>query len=144
MPSIHSAVDSTLGYAFQTLHALVVLLRAGDEESVTLELTDDVTLHHNPTTLDAPDETRMQLAHSIRSRVPEVTLKSVKLWKTLGIWADEYSPSERYFLVTCAPVCEELQCLVSDCGRERLQHQLEEEAVRVVNEREQHLHAHED
>jgi hypothetical protein len=144
MPADHSAVDSTLGYAFQTLHALVVLLRAADDESVTLELTDDVTLHHNPTTLGAPEETRMQLAHSIRSRIPELNLKSIKLWKTIGIWADEYSPADRYFLVTCATVCADLQCLAGDGDRQRLQIKLEEEAARVVDERHRGIHAHEE
>lgn len=144
MPADHSAVDSTLGYAFQTLHALVVLLRARDDESVTLELTDDVTLHHNPTALDVPEETRIQLAHSIRERIPELNLKSVKLWKTIGIWANEYSPTERYFLVTCAPVCEELQCLVGECDRNGLRQKLEEEATRVVQERQQGIHAYEE
>jgi len=39
MTADHIAVDSTLGYNFQTLHALLVLLKANDDEAVTLELT---------------------------------------------------------------------------------------------------------
>lgn len=142
MPADHSAVDSTLGYAFQTLHALVVLLRAGDDESVSIELTDDVTLHHSRSTLNAPEETRLQLAHSIRNKVPELTLKSTKLWKTIAIWAPEYNPAERYFLVTCAPVCGDLQCLIADSDRSALQRQLEEEAARVIDENQRVLHDH--
>src|ERR1051326_4295589 len=120
MPADHSAVDSTLGYAFQTLHALVVLLRAADDESVSIELTDDVTLHHNRSTLSAPEETRLQLAHSIRSRIPELTLKSTKLWKTIAIWAPEYKPTERYSLITCAPISSDLQCLTAASDRATL------------------------
>ncbi len=144
MPADYSAVDSTLGYAFQTLHALVVLLRAADDESVSIELTDDVTLHHNRSTLHAPEETRLQLAHSIRARVPELKLNSTKLWKTIRIWASQYNPNERYFLITCAPICVELQCLTDDTDRTQLQGQLEDEANRVIDEKARGVHAHEE
>jgi len=138
MPADHSAVDSTLGYAFQTLHALVVLLRADDDESVSLELTDDVTLHHMPRS----DVTRFQVAHSVRPTMPELTLTSAKLWKTMGIWASEYSPVERYFLVTCAPICADLRCLTSDSERGTLRLQLEDEARRVIEENSRGVHEH--
>jgi C-terminal domain 7 of the ABC-three component (ABC-3C) systems len=140
--SDHSAVDSTLGYAYQTLYALVVLLRAGDDESVSLELTDDVTLHHNPAVLSASEETRFQLAHSIRSKVPELKLNSTKLWKTLAIWADEYNSAERYFLVTCAPICADLQPLCCDTDRSALLLLLQEEAQRVIDENQKGVHEH--
>ena len=142
MPADHSAVDSTLGYAFQTLHALVVLLRAADEESVSIELTDDITLHHNRSTLSAPEDTRFQLAHSIRARVPELTLKSAKLWKTIAIWASEYNPSERYFLITCAPICSDLECVTGEADRTALRGKLEDEATRVIDENTRSVHAH--
>ncbi|MCU1330164.1 MAG: hypothetical protein JWN34_5534 [Bryobacterales bacterium] len=144
MPADHSAVDSTLGYAFQTLHALVILLRAADNESVSIELTDDVTLHHSRSTLNSPEETRLQLAHSIRARMPELGLSSAKLWKTIRIWASEYNPNERYFLITCAPICSELECLAGDADRAGLQRLLEDEANRVVDERDRRVHAHDE
>jgi hypothetical protein len=96
-----------------------------DDESVSLELTDDVSLHHSRSDLNGPEETRFQLAHSVRPSVPEL-LKSTKLWKTIGIWASEYEPTEFYFLITCAPICSDLQCLTSDTDRARLLRQLEE------------------
>ena len=87
MPADHNAVDSTLGYNFQTLHALVVLLGAGDDESVTIELTDDITLHHAPIAPDSIDSTRFQVSHSLKTSLPEIKISTTKLWKTLRIWA---------------------------------------------------------
>ena len=141
MPADHSAVDSTLGYAFQTLQALIVLLQADDDESVSIELTDDVTLHHVPSTSGSA-ESRFQVAHSTNRSLPEVTLKSVKFWKTLGIWASEYAPNERYFLLTCAPVSAELLCLTSDGDRAAILKNLEEEAGLVIEEQQQGVREH--
>jgi hypothetical protein len=143
MSGDHNAVDSYLGYAFQTLQALIVLLRAGDDESVSLELTDDVTLHHS-SDVSGSSDSRYQVAHSTKPTLPDVTLKSTKLWKTIGIWASEYTPSERYFLLTCAPVGPELQCLSTDDDRAFLQTKLEQEAAQVIREREQGIYEHKD
>jgi len=141
----HNAVDSYLGFAHQTLSALTLLLDAGDDESVTLELTDDVTVHHpSPHTPHAPVDTRHQISHTIGASPAEMTLKSVKLWKTIGIWAAEYDEKERYILVTCAPICQELKCLADNTNRGPLQTLLEEEARRVVHEHDQKLHKHQD
>ena len=93
----HSAVDSYLGFAHQTLSALALLLNAGDDESVTLELTDDVTVHHAGP--DEPADTRHQISHTIGESPAELTLKSVKLWKTIGIWVAEYNEKEHYILL---------------------------------------------
>ncbi len=144
MPADHNAVDSTLGYNFQTLHGLVVLLQASDDESVTLELSDDITLHHSPARFTNHNETRFQVSHSTRSNLPEVTIKSPKLWKTFRIWAAEYDPSERYFLLTCAPVSLELICLTAPADRSSLQAALETEAAFVINDNEQGTHEHRD
>ena len=138
----HSAVDSYLGFAHQTLSALTLLLTAGDDESVTLELTDDVTLHH--ASPDEPADTRHQISHTIGKSPAELTLKSVKLWKTIGIWAAEYDENEHYVLVTCAPVCQELKCLANNSDHGPLQVLLEDEAARVVQEHDQELHKHQD
>lgn len=141
MPADHSAVDSTLGYVFQTLQALIILLQANDDESVSLELTDDVTLHHTPSTNGSADS-RYQVAHSNKPSLPEVTLKSAKLWKTIGIWASEYASNERYFLLTCAPVSADLLCLTSGGDRTAIQTKLEEEAALVIKEQQQGVHEH--
>lgn len=145
MSADHNAVDSTLGYNFQTLHALIVLLRADDDESVTIELTDDVTLHHKPWTGSEPDDSRFQVTHSIKGQLPEITSSSAKLWKTLRIWASEYNPKERYFLLTCANVSPELKPLTAAGGdRATVQQLLVTEAQRVVGEAQQKVHEHKD
>jgi hypothetical protein len=142
MSADHNAVDSTLGYNFQTLHALLVLLKANDDEAVTLELTDDVTLHHTPTVQSTQAQTRFQVAHSVLPVLSEVTLKSTKLWKTLRIWASEYDPKERYFLLTCAPVSSDLQSLTCPGDRTLVHGQLEKEALLVIQENAQNIHEH--
>jgi hypothetical protein len=145
MSADHNAVDSTLGYNYQTLHALIVLLRANDDESVTLELTDDVTLHHKPVTSSEPDDSRFQVSHSIKEQLPEITASSTKLWKTLRIWASEYDQKERYFLLTCAPVSPDLTSLTAAGGdRAAVQQLLETEAQRVVSEAQRKVHEHKD
>lgn len=145
MPLDHIAVDSTLGYAFQALHALVVLLRAGDDEAVSVELTDDIALHHAPATLDSFDITRFQVSHSLKTSLPEITVASSKLWRTLRIWAAEYNSKERYFLLTCAAVNSELQALASPIDdRKAVQVALENEAERVIEEVAQNVRSHKD
>jgi hypothetical protein len=141
MAADHSAVDSTLGYAFQTLQALIILLQANDDESVSIELTDDVTLHQTPSA-NGSAESRFQVAHSTSQSLPAVTLKSVKLWKTIGIWASEYAPNERYFLLTCAPVSADLKCLTTVGDRTAILVKFEEEAALVIKERQQGIHEH--
>jgi len=138
----HNAVDATLGYYFQTLYALVVLLKAADDELVTVELTDDVTLHHSVAALDTIEQTRYQVAHSTNPSLPELTIKSTKLWKTLRIWSSEYSEKEFYFLLTCAPVNEILKCLADETDRASLQTALEIEATTVIAENGQKIHDH--
>ncbi len=145
MPADYNAVDSTLGYNFQTLHALVVLLQAGDDESVTIELTDDITLHHTAIAPDSIDSTRFQVSHSLKASLPEIKVTTTKLWKTLRIWASEYDPKERYFLLTCATVHAELQPLtLPTADRAAVQAALEKEATRVVEEVTKKIHAHTD
>jgi ABC-3C protein len=136
MPSDHSAVDASLGYMFQALQALIILVQAGDDQSVTLELTDDVTLHY------VNSESRFQVAHSIKASLAEVTIKSAKLWKTIGIWASENSDNEHYFLLTCAPVSPDLMPLTSEADRAAIQAKLEEEAELVLAEHEAEIHKH--
>lgn len=134
----HSASDSYLGFAHQTLSALTLLLDAGDEDSVTLELTDDVTVHHSAS------DARHQISHTMADTPEALTVKAVKLWKTIWIWATEYKPTERYVLITCAPVCHELECLAGGSDRADLQLQLEIEAGRVIHEHDQKIHGHND
>jgi hypothetical protein len=137
----HNAVDSNLGYIFQTLEALIILLQAADDESVSIELTDDVTLHRVPRP-GSSAEIRYQVAHSTNVDLSPVTTKAKKLWKTLRIWASEYTTTERYFLLTCAPVSTELLCLTMTADRTALLELLEREAALVIEENRQGIHDH--
>lgn len=138
------AVDTTLGFAHQFLSALILLLGAEDDESVSIELSDDVTIHHGSDGANKTVETRYQVSHTLNSSPSELTLKSVKLWKTLAIWASEFSRLERYLLLTCAPVGSDLACLVGDSDRTALQQSLIGEANLVISEVEAKTHKHTD
>ena len=140
----YDAVDTTLGFAHQILSALVLLLGAEDGESVSIELSDDVTIHHGSDRVNKAVETRYQVSHTLNSSPLELTLKSVKLWKTLAIWASEFSRIERYLLLTCAPVGPDLSCLVVDSDRTALQQSLMAEATLVISEAEAKTHKHTD
>jgi hypothetical protein len=132
--SKHDAVDTTLGFAHQILAALVLLLEADDDESVSIELSDDVTIHHVSGTPNQTVETRYQVSHTLNSSPSELTSKSVKLWKTLAIWAAEFSRRERYLLLTCAPVAQELSPLLDGTDITALRLLLLKEATRVIEE----------
>jgi hypothetical protein len=136
--SDYSASDSYLGFAHQTFSALTLLLDSGDDDSVTLELTDDVTLH------SPGSDVRHQIAHTISDAPDELSIKAVKLWKTIRIWATEYRSTEHYVLITCAPISQELMSLTDNSDRTQLQIQLEAEAARVIQEHDQKVHEHKD
>jgi len=140
----YDAVDTTIGFAHQILSALVLLLGAEDDESVSIELSDDVTIHHVSDGANDAIETRYQISHTLNGSPSELTLKSVKLWKTLAIWASEFSRFERYLLLTCAPVGSDLSCLVVDSDRTVLLQLLIAEASLVVSEVETKTHKHTD
>jgi hypothetical protein len=140
--SKHDAVDSALGYAHQILTALVLLLKADDDESVSVELTDDVTIHHTPSIEEEQRESRYQISHTMKGEPAALTIKSVKLWKTLAIWASQFNRRERYLLLTCAPVSGELNCLSSTGNRAALETCLVDEANLVVAEADSKEHAH--
>lgn len=140
----YDAVDTTLGFGHQILSALVLLLGAEDDESVSIELSDDVTVHHVSDGTNKAIETRYQISHTLNSSPSGLTLKSVKLWKTLAIWAAEFSRDQRYLLLTCAPVAPDLSCLLADSDRTALQQLLLAEAALVISEFEANTHKHTD
>lgn len=140
----YDAVDTTLGFGHQILSGLVLLLEAEDDESVSFELSDDVTIHHLPDGENKAVESRYQVSHTLSSSPQELTLKSVKLWKTLAIWASEFSRRERYLLLTCAPAGRDLSCLVVNSDRTALHLLLVSEANLVVSEVEANKHKHTD
>ena len=76
--SDHSAVDSAVGYHHQGLFALVRLLDAADNSSVSIETDDDVVLHDGINSLH-------QIKHT-QGSVRPLTLKNDGLWRTIAIW----------------------------------------------------------
>ncbi len=127
----HQADDSYLGYVYQGLYALVLLLDAQDEESVSVETADDVLLEGREPCLH-------QLKHSVK--VPKaLSVKNDGLWKTIGVWAVGLSTAtvRRFVFVTCAPVAkgDALDALVTPGaadGRNEAVRALKAEAARVV------------
>ena len=132
----HSAVDAALGFYYQSLYALLCIVRASDDDAaVCLERLDDIEIIANGQPLLA------QLKHSLSKKPPPVTISSVALWKTLKAWIDvlpKLSLNETQFqLVTVAPLptgspLEPLLNLASP--RDKLLGLLELEAQRVVDE----------
>jgi len=79
----HAAEAAALGFYYQTLFALLTLVKEGnDDATVAIERLDDVELVADGNTL------LYQLKHSISATPPPVTLASRALWKTLKVWID--------------------------------------------------------
>jgi hypothetical protein len=72
------------------------LLKADDNEAVSVEAADDVVLN-------GVSETLYQLKHST-GRPPSLTLASTALWKTLAIWSASTDLDRQYVLVSCAKI----------------------------------------
>lgn len=97
----HSAAPSALGYYYQALYALDLLLRdQSDEALVYLETLDDIEQQStNAVSLH-------QLKYSGTAK--PVTIKDADFWKTLRIWipifldANDFTP--RFFYVTTRPL----------------------------------------
>ncbi len=126
----HQADDSYLGYVFQGLFALIILLDSDDDESVSIETEDDVVL-------DGNSKTNIQLKHSLNpSR--KLTVSNIGLWNTLGIWIAETDIlSTKYLFVTCSDIASEstLKKLTIDkCDRSDVVLDLTKEAKRVIDE----------
>lgn len=117
----HSAVDSALGYYYQGMFALVVLLDAEDGTQVSIETEDDVYLEGRKKTLH-------QLKHSLAAST-SLTVQSEALWKTLRIWSNHKLDSDTVFvLVTCSSIAQgsSLSVLMNDgTDRTALQDELE-------------------
>jgi hypothetical protein len=132
MSAKHQATQSYIGYVYQGMFALIVLLDASDDGAVGVETADDVELE------SAGQPTLYQLKHSLG--VPsELTEKNVGLWKTLGIWLESGSvkPNTRLVFVTCAAIQQgsSLHALcVHNSDRSDLLSDLEKEAKRVIKE----------
>ena len=127
----HSAVPSALGYYFQGLFALVVLLESSDGSAVSVETADDVVRHDGLNSL-------FQLKHSTGTP-RSLTVKNDGFWNTLGIWSSgPFDGSLSFVFVTCAKIAagSKLACLtVKNSDRDALQQALDQEANRVSTAR---------
>ena len=137
MPSAnaHSAADSALGYYYQAVYALRLLLLDHEEACVSIESWDDVYLEKR-------DRRELhQLKHSLDTS-KTIGIKSRGVWRTLTIWLEycdhqDFSQS-RFVLATVAALQagSPLECLRSDnADRTDLLKALTNEAERVRDER---------
>lgn len=135
----HSAQATVLGFYYQTLYALLLLLdQRTDDAAVSVERLDDVELNTNGQTLLA------QLKHSIQSSPPEISIKSDAFWKTMKAWIDvlpQISLSEtRFQLIAVGALAEESplrQFQEDQPDLELLRNSLAAEARHVKDAREQ-------
>lgn len=80
---VHAAEAAALGFYYQTLFALVILISlTTDDAAVAVERLDDVEVNADGNTL------LYQLKHSISATPPPVTLSSRALWRTVKVWID--------------------------------------------------------
>lgn len=134
----HSAVAPALGYYYQAIYALRLLLLEDDSSaSISIESWDDVVLEKG-----AARELH-QLKHTI-DLSKTIGLKTPGLWRTLTVWLDytkvQDTSHSRFFLATVATLQKGslLDCLRdSSADRTALCAALNAEAERVLEEREQ-------
>lgn len=133
----HSAEGSALGFWYQSLYALLILLeQISDDAAVGIEQLDDIAL-----TADGRD-LLYQLKHSIAAKPSPVGIKSRSLWRTVKVWIDilpKMSLAETSLhLVTVGGIVDDdpLAVLTEDgSDRDALAAALAEEAQRVVDAR---------
>lgn len=136
-PITHAAEAAALGFYYQTLFALLTLVKAAnDDATVAVERLDDVELVADGKTL------LYQLKHSLSAAPPPVTLASRALWKTLKVWIDalpELTLSETTLhLVAVGSIPEDspLRALLeAGSDRSELVAAMTKEAQRVVDAR---------
>lgn len=134
----HSADASALGFLYQAQYALLRLWNETSFEAVIyLETLDDVVLEANGQTI------LEQLKHSLSTKPDAITVASVNVWKTLKAWIDVLPdldlPKTSLHLVTVADISptSPLKVLLDEAeNRDKLLIALQEEAQRVIQERE--------
>lgn len=137
LPS-HSAVGPALGYYYQAVYALrLLLLQDAPDASISIESWDDVVLEKGLA------RQLHQLKHTI-DLSKTIGIKSSSLWRTLTVWFDyaksQDSTHSRYFLATVASLQSgsPLECLREpDEDRKELRAALDAEASRVLAARAQ-------
>lgn len=73
------------GYLHQISYALLLLLSADADARLCIEKVDDLQISENGHSAEA-----QQLKHSIQTTPPNLTDRSLDLWKTLGNWCEMY------------------------------------------------------
>lgn len=130
--NIHSAIESDLGYYYQGMYALVILLQSqNDEAKISLETNDDIYVEGEYPTL-------YQIKHRSKER-KSLTIKSVDLWKTLLIWFKETNKVDSKFVLVTCDYLEDDSILLELTKEKReiseVKEHLLQEAERVVKER---------
>jgi hypothetical protein len=93
----HSAHDTAVGFYFQALYALVVLLDADDLASAAIEGDDDIQL-------DGPEPKLIQLKHSL-GNPPPINEHNDGFWKAIHNWIAHLDEGHsRFLFVTAAKV----------------------------------------
>jgi hypothetical protein len=134
----HSAVAPALGYYYQAIYALRLLLLEDDPAaSISVESWDDVVLERGVA------RELHQLKHTI-DLSKTIGIKSPGLWRTMSVWLDYCSTQNAsyssFFLATVASLQagSELVCLKQPgSNRKPLATALEDEAKRVLDARKQ-------
>ncbi|PUZ25499.1 hypothetical protein DCC81_14540 [Chitinophaga parva] len=132
----HGAVAPALGYYYQAIYALKLLLESEEPDAyVSIETLDDVYFS------DGSKKELHQLKHTVAEDA-KITIKSDNLWRTLKVWCDYLSkndPGGGYFVLsTVAEIGakDTLQELLTfGSNREQFEKDLLEEAERVIEAR---------
>lgn len=85
MSSEFSAASPNLGYLYQTLYALLLLLRNREETVMSLEKMDDVVFDNGNNPMEL-----LQFKHH-KNNTANVTDTSPELWKTIRVWSSHLS-----------------------------------------------------
>ncbi|WP_322405517.1 ABC-three component system protein [Massilia luteola] len=129
----HSAVGPALGYYYQAVYALrLLLLQDVPDACISIESWDDVVLEKGTA------RQLYQLKHTI-DLSKTIGIKSASVWRTLTVWLDYASAQDStntcYFLATVATLQSgsPLECLRDpNADRKDLRAALDAEATKVV------------
>lgn len=89
MNSSTDAPGQALGYMYQTLYALFLLISSGAEAQIYIEKLDDIQLKPDGDAVEA-----LQLKHSVQKIPSNLADRSIDLWKTIGNWSEKLQTGE--------------------------------------------------
>ncbi|MCB9609599.1 MAG: hypothetical protein H6716_23610 [Polyangiaceae bacterium] len=133
----HAAEGAALGFYYQSLYALLTLVElTTDDAAIGVEQLDDVELTADGRKL------LFQLKHSVLSNPTPLTIKSVALWRTIGVWIDalpslSLAETSLHLITVGGIPTESLLHALTDpaVDRSKLALAMTEEAERVVEAR---------